>query len=214
MAQAIIKRAQKNQRAILHLQPSKRDRDQLKALAQWQSIEQTAQTLAQQIQSRIWLVRAQSVREAPPPGQHVQRPLANNALLTRLDGKQERMAQHHGEVIFVHFWATWCWPCVQEIASLQRLHEQFRAQKFVLLAVSLDARKKDLISFFHKHDLHLPVYFDPGRTVYQQLIGGLEVLPRSLLIDQAGRIVRSYAGAQHLASPATLTDIKRLLDNN
>ena len=74
--------------------------------------------------------------------------VANNALLTRLDGKQERMAQHRGEVIFVHFWATWCRPCVQEIALLQRLHEQFRAQKFVLLAVSLDARKKDLILFF------------------------------------------------------------------
>jgi hypothetical protein len=79
------------------------------------------------------------------------------------------------------------------------------------VAVNLDARRRDVRRFLDKKDLHMPVYHDPGRIIYQQIFGGPEMLPRSLLIDKTGRIVRSYAGAYHLKSPQTFTDIQRLL---
>jgi peroxiredoxin len=140
--------------------------------------------------------------------------VAQNVLLTRLDGKQEQMATHRGGVVLLHFWATWCRPCTKEIPSLQRLYQQFRSRDFTVLAVSLDARKTEIDHFFQRQPLRLPVYFDPGRVVYQKMIGGLEVLPRSLLIDKKGRIVQSYTGAQHLTAPATFTDIRNLLDTD
>jgi peroxiredoxin len=213
-AQDIMARARNHQKAILHLQSSNRNRGQVETLAHWQAIENDAQTLVRQIHAQMRWLQTQTDHKATPSEQLAQNPWVDNVLLTRLDGKQENMARYRGEVVFVHFWATGCWPCVQEISALQRLYEQARAQGFILITISLDVRKKDLNAFFHKHDLDFPVYMDPGRTTYRQLVGGLEVLPRSILIDRTGTIVRRYAGAQHVASPATLTDIMALLDEN
>jgi peroxiredoxin len=95
--------------------------------------------------------------------------------------------------------------------TLDRIYRQFQSDRFVVVAVNLDARKRDVRRFLHQHALDLPVYLDPGRTVYQQIFGRPELLPRSLLIDKTGRIVQSYAGAQHLTSPQTFADIQRLL---
>ena len=121
------------------------------------------------------------------------------------------MSTHRGSVVLLHFWATWCRPCLKEIDYLDQIYHRYRVPNFKVVSVSLDARKKDVTRFMSKKKLRFPVYMDAGRTVYQQLIGGTEVLPRSLLINQNGQIVQAYAGAQHLASLATSTDIPALL---
>jgi peroxiredoxin len=215
--QEIIRRTQSAQRNIRN-NPSYRTKwDQQQALKPWKRIEHRARQMLEEIQDRVKAL-------AIPPLQkrwHTEREeakalrlVANNVLLTRLDGTQERIATHRGDVVLLHFWATWCRPCIKEISSLQYLYQQFRSKDFTVLAVSLDVRKKELRRFFQRRSLRFPVYFDPGRVVYQKMIGGLEVLPRSLLIDKTGRIVQSYAGAQHLADPSTFTDIRNLLDTN
>ena len=149
---------------------------------------------------------------APPqPPTKPRRPMAKDVVLTRLDGKRERMSTHRGDVVLLHFWAIWCRPCVKEMPTLNRLHRQLQSESFAVVAVNLDARKKDVRRFLRKKNLRMPVYLDPGRTLYQQIFGSPELLPRSLLIDKTGRIVRSYAGAQHLKSPQTFADIQQLL---
>jgi peroxiredoxin len=215
--QAIIERAQSAQSKIRHNPSYRTHWDQQQALQPWKRIEEHARRMLVEIQDRIQMLAMQSMHRRLQPGRDAakaRRPIAKNVLLTRLDGKQEQMATHRGDVVLLHFWATWCRPCTKEIPSLQRLYQQFRSEDFTVLAVSLDARKTEIDHFFQRQPLRLPVYFDPGRVVYQEMIGGLEVLPRSLLIDKKGRIVQSYTGGQHLTAPATFTDIQNLLDTN
>jgi len=215
--QAIIGRAQSAQRKIRHNPFYRTDWDQQQALKPWQRIEDHARRMLVEIQDRTKRLARPPIEQRLQPGRYATTApswVAQNVLLTRLDGKQEQMAAHRGDVVLLHFWATWCRPCTKEIPSLQRLYQQFRSRDFTVLAVSLDARKKEIDHFFQRQPLRLPVYFDPGRVVYQKMIGGLEVLPRSLLIDKKGRIVQSYTGAQHLTAPATFTDIRNLLDTN
>lgn len=215
--QAIIGRAQSAQRKIRHNPSYRTHWDQQQALKPWKRIEDHARRMLVEIQDQIKTLALQSIDKRLQAGRDAAKApslVAKNVLLTRLDGKQEQMATHRGDVVLLHFWATWCRPCTKEIPSLQRLYQQFRSRDFTVLAVSLDARKTEINHFFQRQPLRFPVYFDPGRVVYQKMIGGLEVLPRSLLIDKKGRIVQSYTGAQHLTAPATFTDIRTLLDTN
>lgn len=202
----IISRAEQAQRR-LRASPAPQDEQLQRAYAKWQTIEQHARKMLSEIQRTLKAVDARTRRKTPP------RPLAKNVMLTRLDGKREKIAKHRGDVVLLHFWATWCRPCVTEIGSLQSLYQNLRDEKFSVVPVSLDARKKDVRRFVRKKALRLPMYFDPGRRVYQEMIGGTEVLPRSLLIDKSGRIARVYAGARHLEAPEMLADIRRLLAN-
>jgi peroxiredoxin len=215
--QEIIGRAQSAQRQIRDQPLYRTEGDQQQALKPWKRVENHAQRMLVEIQERTKALETKSIHKRLPAGDDAATSpsaVAQNVMLTRLDGKQERMATHRGDVVLLHFWATWCRPCIKEIPSLQHLYQQFRSRDFTVLAVSLDARKKEIQHFFQRQPLRFPVYFDPGRVVYQQMIGGLEVLPRSLLIDKKGRIVQSYAGAQHLTAPGTFTDIRNLLDTN
>ena len=215
--QEIIWRAQSAQRRIRRNPLYRTTRDQQRALKPWKRVESHARRMLVELQDRTRTLETSLVRQRSRVRRYVpqaSRPVAQNVLLTRLDGKKERMATHRGEVVLVHFWATWCRPCLKEMPALQRLYHQFRNREFTVLAVSLDVRKKELKKFFRRRPLHFPVYFDPGRIVYQKMIGGMEILPRSLLIDRDGRIVQSYTGAEHLTAPAMVTDIRNLLDTN
>jgi len=215
--QAIIGRAQSAQSKIRNSPSYRTHWDQQQALQPWKRIEEHARRMLVEIQDQTKTLAVQPIDQRVQAGHYAAKApslVAKNVLLTRLDGKQEQMVTHRGDVVLLHFWATWCRPCTKEIPSLQRLYQQFRSRDFTVLAVSLDARKKEIDHFFQRQPLRLPVYFDPGRVVYQKMIGGLEVLPRSLLIDKKGRIVQSYTGAQHLTAPATFTDIRNLLDTN
>jgi peroxiredoxin len=203
---AIIERARNAQRKLQSTLQTHQDSQTRQTYAKWQEIEQQARNMLTEIQQTLKTLDDHARPETLGP-------MAKNVILTRLDGKREAMANHRGGVVLLHFWATWCRPCVKEMGSLEQLYQDFQGQGFSVLPVSLDARKKDVNRFVRKKALRLPMYFDPSRTVYQEMIGGAEVLPRSLLIDKAGRIARVYAGAHHLQAPEMLADIRRLLAN-
>ncbi len=40
-----------------------------------------------------------------------------------LEGVKARLARAKGKVAVVHFWATWCGPCLEELPILARLHK-------------------------------------------------------------------------------------------
>ncbi len=68
-------------------------------------------------------------------------------------------------MVLLHFFATWCEPCVRELSSLQALTEIARDKPLKIVAVDVAEVDLRVRSFFEKLPVSFPVLLDRDRTV-------------------------------------------------
>lgn len=75
--------------------------------------------------------------------------------LDDLRGTPRDLQAFKGNVVLLHFFATWCEPCVREISSLQQLTEIARGKPLKIVAIDVAEVDLRVRGFFEK----LPVSF-------------------------------------------------------
>ena len=109
--------------------------------------------------------------------------------------KEQALQQWQGKIVVLNFWATWCKPCVQEMPELQALHQELKAKNVQLLGIGIDS-PSNISEFAQKHQISYPL-FAAGMegtalsTSFGNQVGGL---PYTALIDQNGKIAKTYMG--------------------
>ena len=76
------------------------------------------------------------------------------------DGLLELMNQHNDTIYVLNFWATWCSPCVAEIAYFESLHRMRSDDKLKVVLVNLDFPnqvERRVIPFMVEKELTAPV---------------------------------------------------------
>jgi peroxiredoxin len=129
--------------------------------------------------------------------------------LPDLEGKLHSLADFRGRVVVLNFWATWCPPCIDEMPSLQRLHQALADRGIAVLAVSVDERFKDVPPFVSKFGLTFPVLYDEGKKVsrkYQTF-----KYPETYILDRQGRLKSKVVGPRDWAAPTVIRDMVDLL---
>ena len=129
--------------------------------------------------------------------------------LQALDGKTVSLADFRGKVILVHFWATWCPPCVEEMPALERLRHSLDSERFALLTVSADEDRSQVESYRDRLKLSLPILLDPSHEVsraYQTYR-----YPESFLLDREGKVVSRFVGPREWDSEIYVDRIRELL---
>lgn len=110
--------------------------------------------------------------------------------LKGLDGKVYDAERMRGEVLLVSFGATWCAPCVSELAALAELQEEYRAKPVRFLWVSVEDERRTpnaLLRHFAKtYNVALPVLRDPAQQTFAQFSDSVR-LPTVVFIDREGR---------------------------
>ncbi len=96
-----------------------------------------------------------------------------------------------GRVLFINLWATWCAPCVAELASIAALRDSLRTDDIVFLIVSPEEPAR-VEAFLRRHRYDLPAYVE-ARAMPAAF--GLEALPTTFVVDRLGRIVLRHRGA-------------------
>jgi thiol-disulfide isomerase/thioredoxin len=117
--------------------------------------------------------------------------------LRRLDGTAFTLGELRGRPVFVNLWATWCPPCVEELASIDRLAREVgeEAVHFVLASPE-DAARVRAFAELNDHDLPLVV----EETLAPEAFGEL-VLPTTVILDSEGRMVLRHRGAAEWDTP-------------
>jgi RNA polymerase sigma factor (sigma-70 family) len=99
----------------------------------------------------------------------------------RPDGKSGSLADVKGKYTVLHFWASWCGPCKQQLPAVRKLHETFAARGVTVLSLSLD----DDPAAWAEARTGLP--WAHGRLTAPA--AGVSSVPAYWLLDPAGKIV-------------------------
>ena len=117
--------------------------------------------------------------------------------ITNSEGKKLSINQvlqlHHGKVVIVDFWASWCKDCILALPATKDLKEKNPEIQFVYF--SLDRSKTQWEKGLEKHEIaqHENYWFDEGwKNAFNNYID-LNWVPRFIVIDQTGKIAKYYA---------------------
>ena len=106
----------------------------------------------------------------------------------RLDGTREPLAAYRGRVLLIDFWATWCTPCIDALPELREMVADLPADRFALLAVSVDGEPETVTAFMEREAM--PWYnWHLGRSSDLERILDVRGFPTYLLADENGRVL-------------------------
>jgi peroxiredoxin len=125
------------------------------------------------------------------------------------DGKEVKLSDFRGSLVFMNIWATWCPPCVEEMPAMETLNNKFKNRKFQMMAVSVDTDWTPVLDFYMTHQLSLPTYLDPGRRVF--LSFKATGVPETFVIDGNGILLKRYIGERAWSTPEMLASFDAMI---
>jgi thiol-disulfide isomerase/thioredoxin len=121
--------------------------------------------------------------------------------LPALDDSRVNLEDYRGRLVLVHFWATFCESCRDEMPTLAALADRLAGQEVVVLAVAADrGNRRGVARFIQRYGGRLTVPLDADGDVRRQY--EVEALPTTYLIGRDGRFIGRSIGEQDWNSPA------------
>ena len=129
---------------------------------------------------------------------------------TGADGAEHGLADYAGRGVVLNLWATWCVPCVAEMAALDELARR-APDGIAVLALSSDRGGAAAVQrFYGERGIRtLPVLLDPRGAAARAL--GARGIPTTVLIDRAGQERARVEGAADWGAPSSVEAIRKLL---
>lgn len=123
--------------------------------------------------------------------------LAPPFTLPTQSGKSMSLSSFDDSLVILHFWATWCPPCIGEIPELMDYAKRNRDRKVKILAISLDDSWEEAMKIFPKPS-SIPENFilllDSKAKVAEQY--GSYNYPETYLVNRKREIIGKWIGPQ------------------
>ena len=118
--------------------------------------------------------------------------------VTDLQGQTHSLKSYRGKILVLHFWASWCPFCRQEIAELRELQAQWADKNVRVLAVSNDEDASKLKAFVQEQSLPYPIAWDREQAQPIAPLYGLQGIPLTYIISPKGRVVARLEGSSEI----------------
>jgi len=127
--------------------------------------------------------------------------------LQGLNGAPRRLAEYRGRPLLINVWASWCGPCVQEMASLERLAWREDRLPFSVIGISTDDYPEKALAFLNRSNATIRHFIDHDQQVENML--GAATIPLTVLVDANGRVLDKIYGAREWDSPESMQLISK-----
>lgn len=105
-----------------------------------------------------------------------------------LDGDTVSIESLRGKTVLVNFWATWCPPCNNEMARVEKdIIDRFAGEAFVFLPVSRGENPEDVRAWRQSKGYRFDTGMDVDTAIFP--LFAETGIPRNFVIDPDGKIV-------------------------
>lgn len=135
----------------------------------------------------VWLT------PAPGPSEAIVGAAAPPLVLKDLAGRPVSLEGLRGRAVAVNFWATWCFPCREEMPALAEAWRASRGKCLEILGVAEESSSEDVAAESRRLGVPFPVVLDPDGAVARAF--GVKGFPQTFLVDADGKVRRVFTGA-------------------
>ena len=137
---------------------------------------------------------------------------APRMMLEDLDGETYSLKQDKGAWVFVHFWASWCGPCREEMPAIQGMINTLQAEGLKIAMINTAEDEDTVFSFLSAYAPDIrPLMDRDGQVTENWQPRGL---PATYLVDPDGQLRYQALGGRSWDSPPYMTFLRGLLKSN
>lgn len=125
-----------------------------------------------------------------------------------IHGKKISLSDYRNKkMILLHFWGTWCSPCIKELPDLKKIREQFDSDQLEIISITVNSNDSIFTGLIKKYAMdwtHIHNNFD----IFDKY--GNMATPRICLIDKNWKVIYD-SSAPGLDFDLTLTKLNQVL---
>ncbi len=113
-----------------------------------------------------------------------------------IQGGKTKLSDLKGKIKYIEVWATWCGPCKRQIPYLKKLMTEYKNKPIVFVGISIDkAKDYEKWKKMVKQENLGGVQLITGDVISSKFLKqmGVSLIPRSILIDENGKIISASA---------------------
>jgi|GEM_PF-1993578 len=121
-----------------------------------------------------------------------------NFTFQNLQNETMELNDFKGKPILVHFWASWCAPCLEELPQLIKLANN-NPSEMQILAIAVEDKPEDIERFLNKASKNIPNNFiiglDPNKKISAKIFNTVK-LPETYMLNRDLHLFEKIIGAQ------------------
>lgn len=133
---------------------------------------------------------------------------AKNFILSDIDGEEFELNSTRGKWVFLHFWASWCGPCREEMPAIQQLADSMQ-DKLHIVMINTAEDEDTIFEFLGTISVDLSSLMDSDGLVTEEWKP--RGLPTSFLIDPLGNVKYQAIGGREWGEPLYIDFIDKLV---
>lgn len=134
--------------------------------------------------------------------------LAPDVRLEFFDGQSKKLSDFRGKTVVLHFWGTWCAPCVAELPQWKKLRDDVAGnENIAIIDISCDDAERAK-AFMKKHGYDWPLASNGGVVDDGPVTGpfGITGYPSVAVVDPEGKVVTVGPGTVPLVRNLVLNE--------
>lgn len=133
--------------------------------------------------------------------------------LIGFDENYYTLKDFRGKFVLLNFWATWCYPCIEEMPSLEAVFQHMDDTKFLVVGIHAGPGPDNIKEFLKRNPVTFPILIDMDLELGPPdwKIAGI---PTTFLINPEGKMLYFAQGKRDFSSRRMISFFEEIVNKH